>query len=335
MTQHTRIAVLGAGAWGTALAHILSSAGKHVTLYARDPGLAERITATRINDTYLPGISVHAGLTVTVGLAEALNGADIILLTTPTQFLRPLLQKSAPHAGKDAAIISCAKGIEIASGRLISEVIAENLPGHPFAVLSGPNFAHEIAARLPAAATLAGTAPTEQLRRWAEILRTPEFRPYLSHDPRGVEIAGALKNVIAIACGMAEGRGLGQNARAAVMTRGMAEIRRFGLAKGAQSDTFLGLAGFGDLTLTCNSMSSRNFSLGADLARGKTLDDISKSRKSVAEGVATAEAASLIAVKDGIDLPIITGVNAVLHHRAAIDDVMHSLLSRQIKEETR
>jgi glycerol-3-phosphate dehydrogenase (NAD(P)+) len=335
MTAQTRIAVLGAGAWGTSLAHILSSAGKRVTLYARDQGLAERITATRKNDVYLPDVALHETLAVTGDLAAAIAGADIVLLTTPTQFLRALLQNAAAFLNKDAAIISCAKGIEIGSGRLISEIVAEILPNAAFAVLSGPNFAHEIAARLPAAATLAGTAPTEQLRRWAEILRTPEFRPYLSHDPRGVEIAGALKNVIAIACGMAEGKGLGQNARAAVMTRGMAEIRRFGIAKGAQSDTFLGLAGFGDLTLTCNSMASRNFSLGADLARGKTLENIRASRKSVAEGVATAEAAAQVAVRDGVDLPIITGVNAVLHHKAAIDDVMHSLLSRQIKEETR
>lgn len=327
------IFVLGAGAWGTALAHILAEAGKNVTLYARDAGLAAAISTSQENKTYLPGHRLSTQLKTTAQLAD-ISHADMILLMTPTQFLRPLLKQIAPLLKQQAVIVNCAKGIEVTTGKMISSIVGDLLPNHPYAVLSGPNFAHEIVSNRPAAATLASTTPIAQLRRWAETLRTTHFRPYLSHDPIGVEIAGALKNVIAIACGMAEGRGLGQNARAAVMTRGMAEIRRFGLLKGAQSDSFLGLAGFGDLTLTCNSMASRNFSLGFDLAQGKTLEEIKQLRKGVAEGVATAEAIAQIATTEGIDLPIMQGVNAVLHHNMKIDHVMHGLLARDLKEET-
>jgi glycerol-3-phosphate dehydrogenase (NAD(P)+) len=208
------------------------------------------------------------------------------------------------------------------------------LPDHPYAVLSGPNFAHEVARGLPAAATFATHAPKKDARIWAEHLRGNTFRPYLSDDPVGAEVAGALKNVIAIACGIVEGKKLGQNARAAVMTRGMAEIRRLGVHKGGKIETFLGLSGIGDLNLTCNSMSSRNFSLGAELGHGRSLADILSSRHSVAEGVATARAATAYAQAHGIDMPVTQSVDAILHDGQSVDAVVTGLLSRALRDES-
>jgi glycerol-3-phosphate dehydrogenase (NAD(P)+) len=332
--MYNSISVIGAGAWGTALAHTLAGAGRKVTLYAREPGLAETINAKHENSVYLTGIPLHAAIHATGDLAEAVKGADIVLTVTPAQYFHGLLGKLKPLLRPGLPLVNAAKGIEMSTGRLPSEVAAEVLPGQPFAVLSGPNFAHEVARGLPAAATFATEAAHKEAAGWAQAFSSRGFRPYLSHDPVGAEIAGAVKNVIAIACGIVDGKGLGQNAKAAVMTRGMAEIKRLGLRRGAQAETFLGLSGLGDLTLTCSSMSSRNYSLGAALGKGENLEDILSRRNSVAEGVTTARAIALNAHKLGVDMPISEAVDKILHHKADVDAVIRDLLSRDLREET-
>lgn len=334
MTEKSvNISVIGAGAWGTALAQVLSS--QHdVTLYARDAGLAAAINQHRRNDVYLPGIRLNARIHVTTILGEASEKADILLLVTPTQFMRDTLTRLKPFLKKHALLVNCAKGIEIASGKILSEVAAEVAAGQPYAVLSGPSFADEVARGLPTAVTLAITAPLKHAQSIAQTLSTKTFRPYVSTDPVGAEIAGAVKNVIAIACGIVEGKGLGQNARASVMTRGMAEIKRLGLKYGAEAETFLGLSGIGDLTLTCNSPQSRNYSLGHALGQGRDIKDILSARRSVTEGVATAHAVAEAAKNLDIEMPICAAVDRILHHAAAVDDIVTELLSRHLKTES-
>lgn len=331
MTTSQKICILGTGAWGTALAQVLSHGGKAVTLIAREPEIADAINQRHENTKYLAGVTLNNTITATSDIA-ALGDADIVILATPAQYLRDSLVRAKPHLKDAAILVNTAKGIEAASGRLLSDIAAEILPNHAYAVLSGPTFANEVALGLPTAITLATT--DARGAALAETIRTPFFRPYLSDDVTGVEIAGALKNVIAIACGIVEGKKLGQNARAAVMTRGMAEIKRLGMAKGAKSDTFLGLAGIGDLTLTCNSMSSRNFSLGFELGTGRTLADILASRVTVAEGVATSKAVMNFAKSCAADLPIASAVYHVLYDNADVNDVIAGLLSRHLKTES-
>lgn len=328
------ITIIGAGAWGTALAQVFTEAGRTVCLYARDPGLAAAIGKTHQNDTYLPHIRLNSRIRTTAHLEEAVTGADMLLLVTPTQFVREILNKLKKSLKKDIPLVNCAKGIEISSGKILSEVAAEILPAQPYAVLSGPTFASEVAKGLPTAVTLATAAPLQQAQTWAQALSSKTFRPYISTDPVGAEIAGAVKNVIAIACGIVEGKGLGQNAKAAVMTRGMAEIKRLGLQKGAEADTFLGLSGIGDLTLTSHSPLSRNYSLGVELGGGHDLKDIMSGRRTVAEGITTARAVADCARNMNIDMPICAAVNRILHHAATVDDIIQELLSRHLKPES-
>lgn len=328
----TRIGVIGAGAWGTALAQVLAGAGRSVTLYARDPAQAAALSNTRRNETYLPGVTLHPGIHVTADLAEG-GAAEVLLLTTPAQFMRQALNGLKKTARPDAVLVNCAKGIEIDTGKLLSEIATEIMPQNPYAVLSGPTFAHEVARGLPAAITFATRATPDRAGAWARALSAASFRPYIAGDVIGAEIAGAVKNVIAIACGIVDGKKLGQNAKAAVMTRGMAEIKRLGLHWGAEAESFLGLCGIGDLTLTCNSMSSRNYSLGVALGEGRSVSEIMRARRTVAEGVATARAVALHAHKRHVDMPIAAAVNAILHQNADIDTVVKGLLSRDLKEE--
>lgn len=332
-TAINNISVIGAGAWGTAMANVLAQAGRNVTLYARDPQLADTITRTHENKTYLPGAQLHPSLVATSSLADAVKSADLLLLMTPAQHVRTVLTHIKSLLTKPLPLIDGAKGIEIDSGKLLSEVAYDILPQCPYAVLSGPALAHEVVKGLPVAVTLATTAPDATARQWAEALRGKAFRPYLSSDPVGAEVGGAIKNVIAIACGIAEGRGLGQNARAALMTRGIAEMKRYGMKKGAQAETFLGLSGIGDLSLTCNSMNSRNFSLGHELGRGKKLAEILAARKSVTEGIATARAIALHAREIDVDMPICAAVDCVLHDGLDIDSAIIGLLTRDLKNE--
>ncbi len=329
-----RIAVIGAGAWGSALAEVLSQAGRSVTLYARDPGLAERLNSSHDNPIYLPNEKLDPRIRATADAAEAVKDAELVLLVTPSQYVRDTLKKLLPHLPKGVPLVNCAKGIEIKTGYLLSEVAAEVAPGHPYAALSGPTFAVEVVKGMPTAITLATTAGEAAGTLWGNSLRGKAFRPYLSNDPIGVEIAGALKNVIAIGCGIVDGKRLGQNAKAAVMTRGLAEVRRLGVKRGAKQETFLGLAGVGDLTLTCSSMTSRNYSLGFELGQGRKLDDILKSRRSVAEGVTTAWAVADYAAQHGVDMPICLGVHDILRAKSGVDDVVTNLLSRGLRYES-
>lgn len=326
------ISIIGAGAWGTALAEIFSRAGRDVTLYARHAGLAESINNTHENAEYLKGFPLDARLAATADPARAVRDAQLVVLATPAQYLREALRVFAPLLPEAAPLINAAKGIEISTGYLMSEIAAEVAPGHPYGTLSGPTFATEAVRGLPTAITLAAK-DRDAAQRWAAALRGPAFRPYFSDDIIGVEIAGALKNVIAIACGVVEGRKLGQNAKAAVMTRGIAEIKRLGLKRGARAETFLGLAGIGDLSLTCSSMTSRNFSLGFELGQGRRLEDILAARHSVAEGVSTAAAVAGYAQKHGADMPICLAVKTILQEGAAIDEIVTQLLSRDLKSE--
>ncbi len=331
---NNNIAVIGAGAWGTALAQVLAEAGRNVTLYARASELAAAINQSHENTVYLPGVALNPRIHATSYLAEAAKNADILLLVTPSQFIRNLLSKLKPHLPPRVPLVNCAKGIEVTTGKFLSEVAAEIVPDAPYAVLSGPTFAHEVARGLPAAVTFATAAPKQQAQAWAQALSGKTFRPYLSGDPTGAEIAGAVKNVIAIACGIVEGRRLGQNAKAAVMTRGIAEIKRLGMKSGAEADTFLGLSGIGDLTLTCHSMSSRNYSLGVELGQGHKLQDILSKRLTVTEGITTARAIATHAHKMGVEMPISAAVDRVLHHAADISGVIDELLARDLKQES-
>lgn len=331
---YKNISVIGAGAWGTALAHMLADAGKSVTLFARNAALADAINATHENKPYLEGCMLSSSIRATADMAQAAQSAEMIVLATPAQHMRAMLKNLAPHAPRGVPLVNTAKGIELETGTLLSAIAAEEAPHHPYAVLSGPTFASEVVKGLPAAATLATRADEATARLCLETLRGRAFRPYLSRDVLGAEIAGALKNVVAIACGIVDGRALGQNAKAAVMTRGLAEIRRLGVRIGADAETFMGLSGLGDLTLTCHSMTSRNFSLGHALGCGQKLADIMAKRRTVAEGVATAAAAATFAQKAGVDMPINAAVDAILHAGADIGATVSALLARDLRFET-
>lgn len=334
--QFRNIAVIGAGAWGTALAQMLATAGRDnctVTLYARDEGLARSINADHENKKYLAGCPLSPALRATSDLAAAANDADMLVMATPAQYFAHILKEITGHAHAGTPVINTAKGISTETGERLSQIAARLVPQLPFGVLSGPSFAHEVARGLPCAVTLATAAPEDDARSWAAALSAPTFRPYLSADVAGVEYGGALKNVIAIACGVVHGKKLGENARAAVMIRGMAEISRLAATAGGQEHTFLGLAGMGDLVLTCNSMASRNFSLGAALGEGRKLEDVLRERVTVAEGVATAKAVAAAARQHGIDMPIAGAVDALLHHGQDLDAIINGLLNRTLKHE--
>jgi len=327
----TRVAVLGGGSWGTALAQAVSQANHEVVLWARDQGLVDEINAGHENPRYLPGMPLDPGIRATGDLASA-AACEILLLVVPAQHLRALAERLAAVLPKDRPLVICSKGIERGSGALMSEVLAEVLPGQPLAVLSGPTFAAEVARGLPCAVTLACTEQSVGLPL-LNTLGGRRFRPYLSDDVTGVEVGGAVKNVIAIACGIVIGRGLGENARAALITRGLAEVVRLNRAKGGRAETSMGLSGLGDLTLTCCGPQSRNYSLGVALGEGRALTDVLGERHTVAEGVFTAEAVSALAARLGVDMPICEAVHAVLHLGADLGVTIAGLLARPFRSE--
>ena len=328
----TRLAVVGAGAWGTALAMVARRAGSDVVLRARDPAIAAAIAERHENPTYLPGIALDPAIRATADLAAAMADAEAVLLVVPAQFLRPVLVALAPHLPAARPLLLCAKGIETGSLMTISELTAGLCPGHPLAVLSGPSFAAEVARGLPTAVTIAARDPAVA-QLFASALGSRKFRPYLSADPVGVEIGGAVKNVLAIACGIVDGLLLGDNARAALITRGLAEMTRLGVAKGARAKTFAGLSGLGDLVLTCGGAQSRNHALGVALGQGQSLAAALAGRRSVVEGVATAASVAALAAKLGADMPIAAAVDAVLHRGSAIAPVIEGLLARPRRAE--
>ena len=318
------VAVIGAGAWGTALAVQAARAGNRVRLWARDPVRAATIQATRENSR-LPNIRLAAAITIVDDLAAA--AGDVRLLAVPMQHLRGVL---ARLPSTEAPLVACAKGVETGTLRLPMEVIAAVHPAAPAAILTGPNFAHEIAGGLPAAAVVAASDPALRDRIIA-TLSSPTFRLYGNDDPVGAQLGGAAKNVIAIAAGAVIGAGLGENARAALITRGLAELSRLAVALGGKAETVMGLSGLGDLLLTCTGPSSRNFSLGVALGRGDALADVLAARSAVTEGVATAPA--LLARAAGVDLPICAAVVALLAGRTTVAAAMATLLARPRRDE--
>ncbi len=327
-----RIGIIGGGAWGSALALTARRAGRDVVLWAREPEVAAAINRDHANPLFLPGVALDPAIGATTELGQAVRGADALLLVAPAQHLRALATALAPLLPAGMPVVICAKGIEEGSGALMSEVVAATLPLAPLALLSGPTFASEVAGGLPTAVTLA-CADAALGRRVIAALGTRSFRPYLAADVVGAEIGGAVKNVLAIACGIVMGRKLGDNARAALITRGLAEMVRLALAKGGKPETLMGLSGLGDLVLTCTSLTSRNHSLGVALGEGKALVDILAGRRSVAEGVSSAAAAAALARRLGVDMPITAAVDAILHHGAAIDAAVESLLARPFRSE--
>jgi glycerol-3-phosphate dehydrogenase (NAD(P)+) len=326
-----RYGVIGGGAWGTALAQILRRAGREVVLWAREPETVEAINRDRANPLFLPGVPLEDGIRATGDLGS-LAKAEALLLTVPAQHLRAIACDIAPHLRAGTPVVICAKGIEEKTGALMSEAAGLSLPQARLAVLSGPTFAFEVAKGLPTAVTLA-TADEKLGAVLGEDLGSRAFRPYLSNDPIGAQIGGAVKNVMAIACGIAMGKKFGDNARAAIITRGLAEMVRLALAKGGKAETLMGLAGLGDLTLTCTGLQSRNLSLGIALGEGQKLDDILAGRCSVAEGVASSAACVALAARLGIDMPISAAVDAILHKGAAVDREIAALLARPFRAE--
>ena len=328
-----RIGVIGGGAWGTALAALARAKGREVVLWAREPEVVAAINAEHRNPQYLPEAELDPAIRATEEMAEAAR-ADALLLVAPAQYVRAVCAALEPDLSPAVPLVICAKGIERDSGKLLSEVVAETCPEAPLAVLSGPTFAGEAVRGLPTAVTLA-CADGTLARRLAEALGSPTFRPYLSDDVVGAQIGGAVKNVIAIACGIAEGRGRGESARAALIARGMAEILRLGSAKGATERTLMGLSGLGDLVLTCTSPRSRNTSLGIALGQGQNLDEVLGQRRSVAEGVATADAVSRLAGRLEIEMPICTAVDGIVNHDASIDATIRGLIEGPFKSESK
>jgi glycerol-3-phosphate dehydrogenase (NAD(P)+) len=326
---YDRIAVLGAGSWGTALALAAVRAERSVTLWARSSERADLIATTRKNPK-LAGIGVDTSIAVTASLAEAAQ-ADAILLAAPAQACRDVAEKLAPHLARGVPVIACAKGIERGTRKFMTEVIAECIPNATPAILSGPGFAEDVARGLPTAVTLA--APEEKVAAdLAQALGSATFRPYRSTDIRGVEIGGAAKNVLAIAAGIVSGRELGVSAAAALTTRGFAELIRFGRAAGAQPETLMGLSGLGDLILTCSSDQSRNFMFGFEVGRGARPETI-ENTTGLAEGFHTASVLIEMANERKIDMPIAAAVEAVLSGRTSVDDAIEALLTRPFTAE--
>jgi glycerol-3-phosphate dehydrogenase (NAD(P)+) len=327
MSGIRHIGVVGGGAWGTALACLARRAGRRVTLWSRDPSVAAAIARDRGNPVYLPDFPLDAGIEAASDLA-ALGACDAVLLVCPAQAVRELAARLAGAA----PVVICAKGIEASSGLLMPEVLAEVLPGRPIAMLSGPSFAEETVRGLPTAVSIA-TADHVLGETLAGALAAGAFRPYWTDDVLGVALGGAVKNVLAIAAGVVEGRGLGHNAAAALITRGFAEMARLGQAMGAQLETLTGLSGLGDLVLTCHGPLSRNRSLGLALGKGTRLTDYMAGRRQVVEGEATAPAVLARAARYKIEMPICAAVDAILHGGADLDEAIRALLARPLRRE--
>jgi glycerol-3-phosphate dehydrogenase (NAD(P)+) len=330
----TRTAVLGAGSWGTAFAKVLADADAEVTLWGRRPELTEQIQRERVNEQYLPDIVLPEAIRATSDPALALSGAEVVVLALPSQSLRQLLGQLRDLLPTDAVVVSLMKGVELGTTRRMSEVISEvgEVPDELVAVLSGPNLAREIALCEPAASVVA-CVDRSVAERVSDLCATPYFRPYTNVDVVGTELGGAVKNVIAIAVGMADGMGLGDNAKASIITRGLAETARLGAALGADPLTFLGLAGIGDLVATCMSPLSRNRTFGEGLGRGMSVDEVVAATRTTAEGVKSCASLLGLAHFHGVDVPIIENVVAVVHEGASPAEIGRRLLSRALKAE--
>ena len=330
----TRAAVLGSGSWGTAFGKVLADAGTDVVLWARRPELAEAVREHHENADYLPGIALPDRMTATSDADEAVDGADFVVLAVPSQSLRENLSAVAPSLGRDTVLVSLMKGVELGTTKRMSEVVCEvaDVPATQVAVVTGPNLAKEIASGQPAATVVACTDEQVAERLQAACL-TGYFRPYTNVDVVGCELGGAVKNVIALATGMAEGMGFGDNTKASLITRGLAETARLGAALGADPLTFSGLAGLGDLVATCTSPLSRNRTFGEKLGRGETLEDILARKQQTAEGVKSCRSILDLARKHDVDMPITEHVVAVVHEGMTPMDMVRGLMRREAKSE--
>ena len=331
---HVAVTVLGAGSWGTALAVLLARNGARVWLWDRDQAHVENLCRRRCNDRYLPGIPLPDALLPCAVLEEALAQGDEVLVAVPSAGFAALLQRLAPLLADETGLAWATKGLEPGRARLLHEVARETCGHHrPLAVISGPTFAREVAARLPTAVTVAAS-DEGFARRWAGLLHGDRFRAYTSGDIPGVEVGGAVKNVLAIAAGIADGLGYGANTRAALITRGLAEITRLGEALGGRRETFMGLAGLGDLVLTCTDDQSRNRRLGLALGRGRTPAEARAAIDQVVEGIETAREVHILAARLGVEMPIVDQVYAVLHEDRSPQEAVNALLRRALRPET-
>jgi glycerol-3-phosphate dehydrogenase (NAD(P)+) len=323
-----KIGILGGGAWGTALAQIASAGDRETLLWAMEDQVVDAINDCHENALFLPGVPLNPAIRATTHISQ-LDECDAWLVVTPAQHMREVLNR-APEC--DIPIVLCSKGIEEQSGELLHKVAAEACPGAQVAVLSGPTFAHEVARGLPTAVTLAAEdlVLAEQLR---DRIAQPTFRIYVSDDLAGAEIGAAVKNVLAIACGVVEGKGLGENARAALISRGFAEMTRFGLACGARRETLTGLSGLGDLVLTCSSTGSRNYALGKGIGEGRSAGELLADRRTVAEGAFTAPVLARLARGKNVDMPIVDAVDALIAGRSTVEEILGALLSRPPRAE--
>lgn len=320
------IGVVGAGAWGTAMAHIQAEAGREVKLWAREKDVVDMINLHHENQIYLPGVTLNDAIEVTSSLT-AMQDSDIVMIVTPAQFVRATLEGLRHDSLDGKPVVICSKGIEIETGMMLSKVLEETIPNAVPAVLTGPCFAREVALGLPTGVTIA-CEDLDVGRELADSLGCRNMRAYVTSDIIGAQIGGAVKNVLAIACGAIYGMKLGENARAALITRGIAEMGRLAKAMGADEKTLMGMCGFGDIMLTCSSMQSRNFSLGAMLGEGRKLDDILGERKSVTEGVLTAKALKQMARNNAVDMPIAETVYACLCEDLPLKEGVEQLLDR-------
>jgi glycerol-3-phosphate dehydrogenase (NAD(P)+) len=321
-----RIGVIGGGAFGTALACVVRRSGHDTILWAREQEVVAAINREGANPVFLPGIPLAPGIRATDELAAAAAGADFLLLAPPAQHMRAVTARLRPFLKSGTPVVTCSKGIERNTCALMAQVIAETLPGSPVAVLSGPSFAHDIAVDLPAGVTLACADPVLG-ERLAHAIGTTRFRTYLSDDVTGALLGGVLKNVLAVASGIAMGKKLGESARATLFARGLAEMARLGVAMGGRIETFMGLSGAGDLNLSCNSPSSRNTSLGIALGEGKDLNAVLRSRVTVQEGVHSAESVAVLAKRHDVDMPIVMAVDRLLNHGEGVDAAIAGLLA--------
>jgi glycerol-3-phosphate dehydrogenase (NAD(P)+) len=329
--QLRSVSIIGGGAWGTALAQTLAHGGTPVTLWAREPEIVDDINARHVNRVFLPGVDLNHSIRATADLA-AIATSDVILAVPPAQHLRGVMSKLTRYLAADVPVVICSKGIEQETGRFMGDVIEEVAPQVQRAVLTGPSFAADVARGLPSALTLA--CRNEAVGRGlAAALSSRQMRLYWSSDVIGAELGGAVKNVLAIAAGIVEGRGLGTSAHAAIVTRGFSELRRFGEAMGARPETLLGLSGLGDLILTCGSTQSRNMSLGRALGEGRTLAEILGGRSAVTEGVYTAAALVRLARDKGVEMPIAEAVHSIIEGRLGVDEAITGLMQRPLKAE--
>jgi glycerol-3-phosphate dehydrogenase (NAD(P)+) len=331
MSRYEHIGVIGAGAWGTALAQTAARAGRDVSLWAFETDVAEAINSKRENTVFLPGVALEPTIEAVTALSD-LDACDAVLAVAPAQHLRRTLEGFAPYARPGLPLALCAKGIERESLKMMTEVLEETIPAATPAVLSGPSFAIDVAKGLPTAVTLA-CADAQVGADLIEALGTPRFRPYLAGDLVGAEIGGAVKNVLAIACGISEGRELGKSAHAALISRGFAEMTRLALALGAERETLAGLCGLGDLVLTCSSPQSRNMSCGMALGQGEPLAEILSARRAVTEGVASAPAVVALARRHGVEMPICEAIAAILDGELEVESAIDALLTRPFKAE--